>query len=52
MKVMRLVAIAAGLIIVWQVTVLLTGAPPYILPGPLRVAKQLLLIRGLYLTMR
>jgi len=39
MKVMRLIAIAAGLIIVWQVTVLLTGAPPYILPGPLPVAK-------------
>jgi putative hydroxymethylpyrimidine transport system permease protein len=42
MKVMRLVAIAAGLIIVWQVTVLLTGAPPYILPGPLRVAEAAL----------
>ena len=39
MKVMRLIAIAAVLIIVWQVTVLLTGAPPYILPGPLRVAE-------------
>ena len=47
MKVMRLVAIAAGLIIVWQVTVLLTGAPPYILPGPLRVAEAALAHSGL-----
>jgi putative hydroxymethylpyrimidine transport system permease protein len=46
MKVMRLLAIAAGLIIVWQVTVLLTGVPPYILPGPLRVVEAALAHSG------
>ena len=38
MNSMRLVIISLGLILTWQIVVLLTGAPPYILPGPLRVA--------------
>jgi putative hydroxymethylpyrimidine transport system permease protein len=33
--------IAAGLIVLWQLIVLLTGAPPYILPGPLPVAQAI-----------
>ena len=38
---LRLLVISAGLILGWQIVVLLTGAPPYILPGPLRVATAL-----------
>jgi putative hydroxymethylpyrimidine transport system permease protein len=38
---LRLSVISAGLIIGWQLLVLLTGAPPYILPGPVRVATAL-----------
>ena len=30
--------VAAGILLAWQGVVLLTGAPPYILPGPLPVA--------------
>jgi putative hydroxymethylpyrimidine transport system permease protein len=37
----RLSVISAGLILGWQIVVLLTEAPPYILPGPLRVATAL-----------
>ncbi|MBV5319049.1 MAG: ABC transporter permease [Desulfobulbaceae bacterium] len=43
MKILRLCILAAGLLVLWQLLVLLTGAPPYILPGPLPVAKSLLL---------
>lgn len=39
MNLRRLILIAAGIVIIWQVVVWLTGVPPYILPGPLRVAK-------------
>ncbi|MBT8373151.1 MAG: ABC transporter permease [Deltaproteobacteria bacterium] len=38
MSFLRLTVISAGLLLGWQIVVLLTGAPPYILPGPLRVA--------------
>jgi len=38
MTVWRLIIIAAGLALLWQALVLLTGAPHYILPGPLPVA--------------
>ena len=39
MNLKRLILIAAGIVIIWQVVVWLTGVPPYILPGPLQVAK-------------
>ena len=42
MKALRLLLLAAGLLTLWQLLVLLTGAPPYILPGPLPVAKALI----------
>ncbi len=38
---LRLSVISSGLILGWQIVVWLTGAPPYILPGPLRVATSL-----------
>ncbi|MGA6925204.1 MAG: ABC transporter permease subunit, partial [Desulfosarcina sp.] len=37
----RLSVIGAGLILGWQMVVLVTGAPPYILPGPLQVAAAM-----------
>lgn len=37
----RLSVISAGLILGWQMVVVVTGAPPYILPGPLRVATAM-----------
>jgi len=39
MNLRRLILITAGIVIIWQVVVWLTGVPPYILPGPLQVAK-------------
>ena len=39
MSLTRLIFIAAGLVLMWQAIVLLTGVPPYILPGPFRVAE-------------
>ncbi len=42
MKTLRLLILAAGLLISWQILVLLTGVPPYILPGPLPVARALI----------
>jgi putative hydroxymethylpyrimidine transport system permease protein len=41
MRIIRLVSIAVGLVLVWQTIVLLTHAPPYILPGPVSVAKAM-----------
>ena len=38
---LRLPLLATGLITLWQLVVLLTGVPPYILPGPLPVARAL-----------
>lgn len=35
----RPLALCAGLILLWQLLVSLTGVPPYILPGPLPVAQ-------------
>ena len=35
---LRPVVIVAGLVATWQVLVIVTGAPPYILPGPSEVA--------------
>ncbi|MEE8416943.1 MAG: ABC transporter permease [Desulfobacterales bacterium] len=49
MNLVRLIAIAVGLVFIWQMIVLLTGVPPFILPGPLSVAKAALTHRGLLL---
>jgi len=37
MNLMRLLAVAAGLVVLWQGVVLVTGVPHFILPGPLQV---------------
>lgn len=39
MSLLRLTCIACGLALIWQAVVFLTGVPPYILPGPLKVVK-------------
>jgi len=39
---LRLCLLTAGLLTLWQLLVLLTGAPTYILPGPVPVAKALI----------
>ena len=39
MSLRRLIIIAAGIAILWQAVVWLTGVPRYILPGPLRVVR-------------
>ena len=41
MQIIRLLAIAVGLLLLWELIVLITGAPPYILPGPLLVGQAL-----------
>ncbi len=41
MNVRRVVVIGVGLILAWQGIVVFTGAPPYILPGPMRVADAM-----------
>ena len=41
MSALRLILLAAGLIGLWQLLVLATQVPPYILPGPLPVALAL-----------
>ncbi len=46
MNLVRLITIAVGLVFIWQVIVLLTGVPPFILPGPLSVAQAALTHRG------
>jgi len=37
MKVIRLIILGCGLVLLWQLLVLITAAPHYILPGPIRV---------------
>jgi putative hydroxymethylpyrimidine transport system permease protein len=37
MKVIRLIVLGCGLLLLWQLLVLITGAPHYILPGPVPV---------------
>jgi putative hydroxymethylpyrimidine transport system permease protein len=39
MSIIRTMIILIGLVLVWQMIVLLTGVPAYILPGPVSVAK-------------
>lgn len=46
MRIIRLIFISVGLVLIWQTIVLLTHAPPYILPGPLNVAKAALTHSG------
>ncbi|MDH3472448.1 MAG: ABC transporter permease [Rhodospirillales bacterium] len=41
MKLLRPLVIFLGLILLWQLLVWVSGAPPYILPGPARVALAL-----------
>lgn len=41
MKAVRPILLAAGLLLLWQAVVSLSGAPAYILPGPLPVAMAL-----------
>ncbi|MBE1424881.1 putative hydroxymethylpyrimidine transport system permease protein [Desulfomicrobium macestii] len=42
MNFLRPFILAVGIVIMWQVLVILTGAPTYILPGPLPVATALI----------
>ena len=39
MRFMRIFLITAGLVLIWQVIIVMTKAPPYILPGPWRVVE-------------
>lgn len=41
MNFLRPLILAAGFLVLWQTLVTLTGAPPYILPGPLPVGQAL-----------
>ena len=41
MKLIRPIVIFLGLIAAWEVVVLATGEPHYILPGPARFARAL-----------
>jgi len=41
MRAIRLFVIGAGLALLWQLIVVITGAPAYILPGPLPVARAI-----------
>ncbi len=43
MRIIRLIFISVGLLLVWQTIILLTHAPPYILPEPVNVAKAMLI---------
>jgi putative hydroxymethylpyrimidine transport system permease protein len=38
---LRILLIASGLIVIWQLIVLITGAPPYILPAPWQVVRAI-----------
>jgi len=42
MNILRPLILTAGFLLLWQLLVTLTGAPPYILPGPLPVAHALI----------
>lgn len=41
MKTIRLIILAGGLLLLWQLVVALTGVPHYILPGPLKVFEAI-----------
>ena len=40
-RLMRFAAVSASLILLWHLLVVMTGLPPFILPGPMRVAAAL-----------
>jgi putative hydroxymethylpyrimidine transport system permease protein len=42
MKVTRLIVLGCGLLLLWQLLVLVTGAPHYILPGPVPVFSAII----------
>ncbi len=42
MNILRPLILTAGFLLLWQLLVTLTGAPPYILPGPLPVGHALM----------
>jgi len=42
MKIIRLIVLACGLLLLWQLLVLFTGAPHYILPGPVPVFSAII----------
>lgn len=42
MNILRPIILTGGLVLLWQLLVSLTGAPPFILPGPLPVGRALL----------
>ena len=42
MNILRPLILAAGFLLLWQLLVTLTGAPPYILPGPLPVGHAII----------
>ena len=42
MNILRPLILTAGLLLLWQLLVTLTGAPPYILPGPLPVGQAII----------
>ncbi len=42
MNILRPLILTAGFLVLWQLLVTLTGAPPYILPGPLPVGHALI----------
>ena len=42
MKVIRLIVLGCGLLLLWQLLVLVTGAPHYILPGPVPVFSAII----------
>jgi putative hydroxymethylpyrimidine transport system permease protein len=42
MKVIRLIILGCGLLLLWQILVLVTGAPHYILPGPAPVFSAII----------
>jgi putative hydroxymethylpyrimidine transport system permease protein len=48
-RTLRALVTAAGILLAWQVLVWATGVPPFILPGPLRVAAALAAQPGLLL---
>jgi putative hydroxymethylpyrimidine transport system permease protein len=41
MNILRPLILATGFLVLWQILVTLSGAPPYILPGPLPVGQAL-----------
>jgi len=49
MRLARPLIIFMGLVLVWQMIVTISAAPPYILPGPLAVAKAWVHAPGLFL---